>query len=1030
MHYISRFVFLILTACVSFYLYYIVFPFHWESKDFFWLYILLVAVLYGSYKLFEIWFIEQQSWFTIYKIVWIFFSQLFLLCLLYFWLTGLSIGLWVFLFLKLTGLLLILSLFWFLIYTLWLSVIKKILDVSKFDSLIVFLMSFGIWFVIFMLWVFIIAATWLYLGLAIAIWILICAGIWYKECIPELSKLSRVTIWNKIDGSLSVERIINEVQVWIISFFLWINFINVYRPFPIGWDDLGVYMNYPKLLSQAWELLPLGKMYGWELFSGIWFLFGSQTYAFLLNSFSWVTVVVIAYVALKYIIWEHKKYFSLPLLGIIVLLMLPMSVFQLAKDMKLDYGLLTFSIIPFTLLYSYISEAHITRSKTRYIYLFIIWILIWFIFTIKVTSLLVLLAGFWMIFYKRFQLSGFFVYFLLFLSIFTFWNLWKIMNVAIDVSSQTRIIISLIFLVLAWVIFWYSYLKNKNILSDYIKITIEIGFLILGFFLILSPWFIKNISEREADLPVSIWYILWWYSQDFLADYSNLYTPNELAQIQSNGDARMNNEWTTNNEDFGRYFGYEEGINNYLKLPFNLSFQLNQKWEFTDISFIFFALLPILFLFLVFKRIQYMYIFAGIIALVFVYYIPSSVSAVITQAFSNFWLPGWYILIVLFYVFPLMYLYYTLEKNNHNNNILSVLSFLSIYLLLWAVSAFWIVWYGIVMYFVFIVLILLLVNTFEHSLESQNQGIKKYSWSLSYIVAWIIAVYLLSSAIPHWITNLKTAWYSDYKIWLQTEEAAVFEFHPDYFNILYNLNLGKGEQNDFFVSSRNKLLEIIDDDPNNIDVVEMVRDIKDIERLFQVLQQLTRYNIEWGLNEDIESLLQEMYVTILYPKQEQRNTQVIYRVGTFLKYFITENSSRIMEDSLLTAFDEYIYDENLDVSHERFRKLWLRYILLDLNAATIDQDPEKRLTQRYEHLLAFLTHPKVELISSDSVCLKLANDVFKDNKNLKSYIELAGVNYGSVEMRTQKVESCLESISRVIWLQKINMNIYFLIKML
>jgi len=64
-----------------------------------------------------------------------------------------------------------------------------------------------------------------------------------------------------------------------------------------------------------------------------------------------------------------------------------------------------------------------------------------------------------------------------------------------------------------------------------------------------------------------------------------------------------------------------------------------------------------------------------------------------------------------------------------------------------------------------------------------------------------------------------------------------------------------------------------------------------------------------------------MYVTILYPKQEQRNTQVIYRVGTFLKYFITENSSRIMEDSLLTAFDEYIYDENLDVSHERFRKL-------------------------------------------------------------------------------------------------------------
>ena len=32
----------------------------------------------------------------------------------------------------------------------------------------------------------------------------------------------------------------------------------------------------------------------------------------------------------------------------------------------------------------------------------------------------------------------------------------------------------------------------------------------------------------------------------------------------------------TKNEDFGRYFGYEKGISNYLKLPLNLTLQLNQ----------------------------------------------------------------------------------------------------------------------------------------------------------------------------------------------------------------------------------------------------------------------------------------------------------------------------------------------------------------------------------------------------------------------------------------------------------------------
>jgi hypothetical protein len=36
------------------------------------------------------------------------------------------------------------------------------------------------------------------------------------------------------------------------------------------------------------------------------------------------------------------------------------------------------------------------------------------------------------------------------------------------------------------------------------------------------------------------------------------------------------NSGTTQNEDLGRYFGYEGGLNNYMKLPANLTFQKNQ----------------------------------------------------------------------------------------------------------------------------------------------------------------------------------------------------------------------------------------------------------------------------------------------------------------------------------------------------------------------------------------------------------------------------------------------------------------------
>lgn len=47
----------------------------------------------------------------------------------------------------------------------------------------------------------------------------------------------------------------------------------------------------------------------------------------------------------------------------------------------------------------------------------------------------------------------------------------------------------------------------------------------------------------------------------------------------------------------GRYFGYDKGINNYLKLPANLTFQKNQAGEFTDITYIFLALVPSILLF-------------------------------------------------------------------------------------------------------------------------------------------------------------------------------------------------------------------------------------------------------------------------------------------------------------------------------------------------------------------------------------------------------------------------------------------------
>lgn len=61
-----------------------------------------------------------------------------------------------------------------------------------------------------------------------------------------------------------------------------VNIVNIVRPFPIGWDDLGVYMNFPKLMALAHDVKGYGMVL-WQTFTAIGFLGGSTTQAFFLN---------------------------------------------------------------------------------------------------------------------------------------------------------------------------------------------------------------------------------------------------------------------------------------------------------------------------------------------------------------------------------------------------------------------------------------------------------------------------------------------------------------------------------------------------------------------------------------------------------------------------------------------------------------------------------------------------------------------------------------------------------------------------
>lgn len=1009
--YISLWV-LLFMGLLSVYFYYIYYPIHSENKQFLFSYLFVMAVVYSIYKLVGALMEEATTHVSALKLLVVFLTHFWIICICFFAFTSGSPSYGLILFFKVLLYLSCASAFWLIFYGLWDTIMKYFSYLSLEKKSIKITTSLGIWFSVFMLGVFILMSINLYQPQYILVLLALSVLIGHKSLMSIFKSLklplktyshdvsTKATFSEKYNTGL----IIDEIHYLIITFLISINLVSVYRPFPIGWDDLWAYMNYPKLLSGAWEHIALGKMYMWEMYTGIWFLFGSQTFAFYLNTFGWIIASIVIYLSISWFVKKRETSFDLWLFSVMILLMMPMVVFQLAKDMKLDLGLLSMSIIALALLYEILFSKN-TRSIGLYA---LVWIFIGVAFSIKVTSLLLLLWAFSAVFYKKYSLTWVISFILMFVWIFSYLDLWSMMNVVISSEIQNIKIFSILSMFLWFALFIGTHIYQKHSEKNLIDFISKIGLILLWFIIALLPWGGKHIWEATQNSEISVKTLISWSSERYNADYSLIFSQEELDEIEEKKDLKVTSVGTTTNADFGRYFGYEEGINNYLKLPWNLSFQTNQAGEFTDISYIFFALLPALFLFLPYRKEVYKYPVIAAILISLAYFIPSPISVLFVNVFSSIHLPYWYLVIGGICLFPLAYFHFALDKTDKISKIFLVnFAFSTVYIGLWAVSAFGIVWYGILMYFCLLLMITLCLLSIQ-SIKSKE----------SELALWIVLVivwgYVLQSSIPHGITNMRSAGYHDYKLWGMTEEVALMTFHPEYFSILFELNIWDEYKDDLFVTYRNNTLEILDETDYAEKLVPQIQVVSDISDVHEALVQISKFDLgsSWA-NEDIGGILQSLYEEIIYPDEDLKNNANIHRVWTFLKYYISENNTRLFEDNLLSKFQDYMHDD-INTSLERYKKLDISYILLDINAATIDNDPVRSLTQRYENILEILTHRDISLIETDSICLRLALDEYKLNGNLDTYIELAGVNYSYKQSAQDKKTACVKRVMDIL----------------
>jgi hypothetical protein len=108
----------------------------------------------------------------------------------------------------------------------------------------------------------------------------------------------------------------------------------------------------------------------------------------------------------------------------------------------------------------------------------------------------------------------------------------------------------------------------------------------------------------------------------------------------------------------------------------------------------------------------------------------------------------------------------------------------------------------------------------------------------------------------------------------------------------------------------------------------------------------------------------------------------------------------------------------------------MKQILLDLNAATIDMDPRKNLTRRYERTLSYLTSDDLEFVSTDSICFSVGIDQYKRSKkeqrDIQEFVLIAGSNYdstlpdGTIIDRNKKMTNCFYKLKDIVTSNKVD----------
>lgn len=389
------------------------------------------------------------------------------------------------------------------------------------------------------------------------------------------------TFWSE---TWEVDRSWNDVGIliiWLLLSYIALNFLFVVRPFPIGWDDLGSYLNRPRLMVSYGNAIYSMATFQWEYLTSLGFLlFGydeplGATASMQINWMAGLLAIFAIFTFARTFIGERAGYlsgllyYSLPLVGH----------FSFA-DMKIDNAVFTMGAVSifaaFQFLFPRIEEERISPSDDRWTpawsWLITAGVLCAFGFAMKATTVMVIMMIGAVLLGALLHWSAFvgaiFMAFFVFVEQGALYLPHLGRRLFGESANLDQTTFALTLFVIGFVAIGYGIFTNRK----KIKITSKsVGIFLASILVCVAPWFIRNnilvgnaIPRVELGAPNNITPILDIDGSRRNSGIENVRSlPQDLVVDLSDPLCTP----TGNKEELDRYWGFRTGWSHYLTLP-------------------------------------------------------------------------------------------------------------------------------------------------------------------------------------------------------------------------------------------------------------------------------------------------------------------------------------------------------------------------------------------------------------------------------------------------------------------------------